>query len=403
MRIHSLSKNISQKIYLGGSKSISNRLLVLNALFDYKINLENLSNAEDTQLLKQALQSHEIIIDIKHAGTAMRFLTSYFAYRQEEKILTGSPRMKERPIGVLVEGLRSMGITIEYIENIGFPPLKIIPSKFETNKLSIKADTSSQFITSLMLIGSKLPNGLELELLGKITSLPYLEMTLMILRNLGIDAIRNKNIITIQNKQDFSEKNFIIESDWSSASYYYSIASLSKFCNLEISYLFQKSLQGDRKVADIYKQYFGIHTEFKDTKIILSKIPNFRFPELIKLNLNDCPDIVQTIAITASALKIPTVLTGLETLKIKETDRIIALHNELKKCGTETFPTENTLEIRTFREVTTVPKIQTYNDHRMAMAFTPLALFFPIEIIDEMVVKKSYPDFWNDMSTLGIK
>ena len=402
MKLQSNTKKINSKIKLGGSKSISNRLLILNALFDNKIALKNISDAEDTDLLTKALtQTDENIVDIHHAGTAMRFLTSYLSLQNKDKILTGSERMKQRPIGILVEALKSMGISIEYLENEGFPPLKINASIFKTNKVQIKADTSSQFITSLLLIGSKLPNGLELELIGKITSLPYLEMTLTILNDLGIDAKRIENNIFIQPKIDFQEQNFTIESDWSSASYHYSIAAIVDECELEIAYLFEKSLQGDRRIAEIY-QNFGVKTEFKGEKIILTKIKDFKFPEKIELNLNDCPDIAQTIAVTSSALKIPTLLTGLETLKIKETDRILALHNELKKCGTETIPTNNTLELISFGEINEIPSIKTYNDHRMAMAFAPLALLFPIDIQDEMVVEKSYPRFWDDMKHLGI-
>lgn len=398
------SKNIHSSIQLGGSKSISNRLLILNALFDNQIKLKNISDAEDTALLQNALLNpNEKVVDIHHAGTAMRFLTSYLSLQNEEKILTGSSRMKQRPIGILVEALRSLGVSIEYMENEGFPPLKILPSVFKTNKVQIQANTSSQFITSLLLIGSKLPNGLELELVGKITSLPYLEMTLTMLKQLGVDAKRSENFIYIQPKTDFSPQNFTIESDWSSASYHYSIAAISDTCELEISYLFKDSLQGDRRIADIYLENFGVKTEFRNEKVFLTKIQDFKYPKKIELNLNDCPDVAQTIAVTSTALKIPTLLTGLETLKIKETDRIIALYNELKKCGTESIPTDSTLELMEFNKINKIPFINTYNDHRMAMAFAPLALIHPIEFENPMVVEKSYPKFWKDMEILGGK
>ncbi|CAG0906125.1 unnamed protein product, partial [Darwinula stevensoni] len=370
-------------IQLGGSKSISNRLLILNALFENKITLKNLSDAEDTDLLKQALETDNEVVDIHHAGTAMRFLTSYLSLLKKEKILTGSERMKQRPIGILVDALRSMGISIDYLENQGFPPLKIHPSSFKTNKVQMQADTSSQYLTSLMLIGAKLPEGLELELIGTITSLPYLEMTLTMLNELGIEAKREGNLITILPKKECNSQNFTIESDWSSASYLYSLAALSENCRIEVSYLFEKSLQGDRRVADIYRENFGVETDFRKEKIVLTKIPNFTYPKKIELNLNDCPDVAQTIAVTAAALRIPTLLTGLHTLKIKETDRITALHNELKKCGVETLPTQDSLELISFTSPSSRPSIDTYNDHRMAMAFTPLALFYPIEIKNE--------------------
>lgn len=404
MYIHSLSKSFFQKICLAGSKSISNRLLILNALFNSKISLKNLSNSEDTKLLKKALNSSDTIINVNHAGTAMRFLTSYFAYQKVEKILTGSARMRERPIGILIEALRSMGISIEYIKNEGFPPLKIIPSEFKSSKVYMNANTSSQFITSLMLIAPKLPNGLTVELIGKITSLPYLKMTLEILNKLGIYAEINKNIITIYYQSNISKQDFIIESDWSSASYYYSIASFSELCNLEITSLFEQSIQGDQRISSIYQKYFGVKTKFINGKIILTKIPNFTFPEFIKLDLNDCPDIAQTIAVTATGLKIPILITGLETLKVKETDRIIALYTELKKCGVKSKISNDTLEIKNFsKNIPKIPKIETYNDHRMAMSFTPLAVLFPIEIINSSVVQKSYPNFWIDMNKLGIQ
>lgn len=405
MHIVGLSKNISSKIFLSGSKSISNRLLVLNALFKNKIKLKNLSEAKDTQILRNILLNpDQEKIDVGHAGTTMRFLTSYFSYySNKERILTGSNRMKERPIGILVDALCSMGILIKYIENKGFPPLKISPSQFRTNKVRLFADTSSQFITSLLLIGAKLPFGLELELLGKITSFPYLEMTFFILNELGIDIKKNKNKIIVKAIKEIEEKNITIESDWSSASYYYSIAAISESCNLEISYLFEESIQADSKVSLIYKDFFGIHTEFSFGKVFIRKINNFNYPRFINLNLNDCPDIAQTIAVTASALKIPILLSGLETLKIKETDRLIALHKELTKCGVQSIITDSTFEIKSFSETFSSPKIETYQDHRMAMAFTPLALLYPIDIFNEMVVEKSYPNFWNDMNKLGIK
>lgn len=404
MLINSLSKKIYQKIYLGGSKSISNRLLILNALFENKISLKNISDSEDTILLIQALENNKSIIDIHHAGTAMRFLTSYFAYKKQEKILTGSTRMKQRPIGILVEALRSMGINIEYIEKNGFPPLKIIPSEFLTNKVKMQSNTSSQFISSLLLIGSKLLNGLELELIGKITSFPYLNMTINILKELGINVNKKNNLISIQPKSYINAKQIVIESDWSSASYFYSIAAISEDCNIELYFLFKNSFQGDQRIVSIYKHYFGINTSYKENFIILTKVKKFKFPNTIKLNLNDCPDIALTIAVTSAALKIPIFLEGLETLKIKETDRIYALKKELKKCGVlDIIITNNSLKIISFKKVLKIPKIQTYNDHRIAMSFTPLALLYPIEICNEMVVGKSYPNFWKDMNKLGIQ
>jgi 3-phosphoshikimate 1-carboxyvinyltransferase len=328
----------NKTITISGSKSISNRLLILEKLFD-NIRISNLSNAEDSILLQKALQENEEIVDIHHAGTAMRFLTSYFSISEgKTTILTGSDRMKNRPIKELVDALKDLGAEIEYLEKDGFPPLKIVGKKLLKSKVTISAKISSQFITSLMLIGAKLENGLELNLEGKITSLPYLEMTSKILRDIGIDVIWEENTITISRKKEETNNRLVhyqVESDWSSASYYYSLCAIGKE-NITLKSFKNYSIQGDSRLKEIFYQNFGINTitdsGANEISLLFSN-PLFEYPEKIELDLNDCPDIAQTLCVTASVLKIPFCFTGLETLKIKETDRLLALKNELIKMG----------------------------------------------------------------------
>jgi 3-phosphoshikimate 1-carboxyvinyltransferase len=399
----SILKN-NQTVEISGSKSISNRLLILESLFN-NLEIGNLSNSEDTRLLKKALLENPEIADIGNAGTAMRFLTSYFSiFEGKTTILTGSERMKERPIKPLVDALKNLGAEIQYIENEGFPPLKIIGKKLTKNSVKISANVSSQFITSLLLIGAKLENGLEIELIGEITSRPYLEMTLKILKEIGISCEFNGNLIKILPKTEKQKSSIIhyeIESDWSSASYFYSLSAIGRKIITLKNYK-NVSLQGDALVKKIYAENFGINTISDDSEPMISLIPNddFEFPKLIKLNMNDCPDIAQTVCVTASTLKIPFHIYGLSTLKIKETDRLIALQNELKKIGCRTEITEDSIMVLRFSEPEKNISIQTYGDHRMAMSFAPFCLIETLNIENEDVVKKSYPDFWRDFGSL---
>lgn len=397
-----IDKPIGGEISITGSKSESNRLLILNALYGNPIRLKNLSNSEDTKLLKKALKSDSDTIDIHHAGTAMRFLTAYYSIQAGKEIrISGSERMKQRPIGILVEALRSLGAEISYLEKEGFPPLLIKGNQFKTDFVELNADISSQFITALMLIATKLPNGLMIQLNGKITSLPYLEMTIQMLNQLGISAERKDNLIRVEPLKSLLEQEFTVESDWSSASYFYSLAALSDSAEIVLSSFKKDSLQGDAKVAGIYQKYFGVETQFVDNKIVISQNPD-RVLKSVRVDLNQTPDIAQTIAVTCAGLKMKCKLTGLETLKVKETDRITALKNELKKVGAETSVTDHSLEITGFFETTEIPTIKTYHDHRMAMSFAPLALVRDIRIENPEVVEKSYPDFWKDFAILGI-
>ena len=386
---------LPNEIQITGSKSESNRLLILQKLFG-NIEIKNISNSQDTKLLQKALNSDEKTIDIHHAGTAMRFLTSFFAVQEGvEKILTGSERMKQRPIKPLVEALKELGADIEYLENEGFPPLKIKGKKLEKNFVEIPADISSQFITSLILVGGKLENGLTINLLGEITSKPYIEMTLKLLSEISGKSIILKDK-TIQIPNIKTQKTvFTVESDWSSASYFYSFSALNRQ-KITLKNFNKNSLQGDSRITEIYSQFFGIDTVFNENQQEITLIPksNFSLPQSIQLNMNDCPDIAQTVCITASALKIPFEIGGLATLKIKETDRLSALQNELKKIGCETEITDSSIKSVLYTKPEKNISIATYSDHRMAMAFAPYSLIQEIEIQNPEVVEKSFPDFW---------
>ncbi|WP_417430955.1 3-phosphoshikimate 1-carboxyvinyltransferase [Halpernia sp.] len=399
-----LKPNIDIKI--SGSKSISNRLLILEHLFSH-FKIHNLSNSQDTQLLQKALESENELIDIHHAGTAMRFLTSFFAIQENKTtILTGSERMKQRPIKDLVSALQSLGAEIEYLENDGFPPLKIVGKKIAKNSVSINAKVSSQFITSLMLIGAKLENGIRINLEGEITSRPYLEMTREILKELGIDCEISEQLITVKNlsnKGNFiSNEHFTVESDWSSASYFYSLAAIGRKPIMLQKFL-SDSIQGDSELQTIFWKYFGINTISESGEHKISLLPNHNFEKSseINLNLNDSPDIAQTICVTATALQIPFHLKGLATLKVKETDRLEALKSELFKIGCVTEISDDEIKSIKFFTPDENILIKTYNDHRMAMSFAPFALVKEINIENPEIVEKSYPNFWEDFETIS--
>lgn len=392
----------STAITITGSKSETNRLLLLQALYP-NITIHNLSQSDDSDAMEKALSGNEEVVDIHHAGTAMRFLTAYYAVKEgSEVVLTGSSRMKERPIGVLVDALRSLGAKIEYVENEGFPPLKITGQKLEKNKVSIKADVSSQYISALLLIAGRLENGLELTLDGEVTSRPYIDMTLSLLDQIGVENHFDGNTIRISAKSVIEDQKteVVVESDWSSASYFYSIVALAdKETTITLSSYKKNSLQGDSALADIYRQ-LGVETNYNGNSITLSKIENF-IPATIHLELNNTPDIAQTIAVTCFGLGIGCELTGLHTLKIKETDRLEALKTEMQKLGAKISVTNDSLLLEASNTINKDIAIATYNDHRMAMAFAPLAIKTSIIINDAEVVSKSYPAFWDDLLKLG--
>ncbi len=404
MTAHLFSKNVevtSVKIKITGSKSESNRLLILQALYP-NINIENLSNSDDTKTLQQALKKTNGEVNIHHAGTAMRFLTAYFSsLAGANVILTGSERMQQRPIKILVDALKQLGAEIEYLGEEGFPPLKIIGKNITKNQVEIEANVSSQFISALMLIGSNLPNGLNIQLKGEITSIPYIEMTLQLLQKVGMAGVFSENLITIPSTLHLDKQTIYVESDWSSASYYFSAVSLHKNLTVTLSNYFRDSLQGDSAVVDIYKE-LGVETKFNsaENSITLSK-NNKPLPKKIELDLNKTPDIAQTIAVTCFGLKIECILKGLHTLKIKETDRLQALKTELTKLGGKISITSNSLYLETSEVIEKNIAIDTYQDHRMAMAFAPLAFLTPISINNAEVVTKSYPTFWEDMKEIG--
>ena len=389
------------EVQITGSKSESNRLLILKALYPH-ISIENLSESDDTQYLQKALSSKEKEVDIHHAGTAMRFLTAYYACKENsEVILTGSERMQERPIGILVEALRQMGADIEYEKREGFPPLRIQGKKIIKNRVSIAANTSSQYISALMLVAPSLPNGLTIQLEGKITSVPYINMTLALMQQLGIKGNFSENNINIPNKKSIENQTVVVESDWSSASYFYSIVALSEGTEIILKSYRKQSLQGDVALSIIYTS-LGVETEFfpKENTIKLSK-NNIEIPQELKLNLVNTPDIAQTIAVTCFGLGIGCELNGLHTLKIKETDRLLALKRELEKLGATVEINDNSLKLKPNKEILREVAIDTYNDHRMAMAFAPLALKASFQIHDCEVVSKSFPTFWEDLKTVG--
>jgi 3-phosphoshikimate 1-carboxyvinyltransferase len=396
-------------ISITGSKSETNRLLLLQALFP-NITLDNTSNSDDSEVMQKALNSNfqlptsnSQLIDIHHAGTAMRFLTAYFAVNEgREVVLTGSPRMKERPIKVLVEALQQLGAQISYEIEEGFPPIRIKGQKITANKVSIPANVSSQYISALLLIGPKLENGIELNLVGEITSIPYIKMTLALLNEIGVETSFEGNVITVKPLTiNHKPQILTVESDWSSASYFFSLAALSDEATISLSSYKVTSLQGDSALVEIYAK-MGVETRFEKNKITLVKQSNFKL-ESVNFDLNNTPDIAQTIVVTCLGLGIGCHLTGLHTLKIKETDRLEALRIELTKLGANISVTNDSLTLVASKEINSNVKIATYNDHRMAMAFAPLALKVPIIIENAEVVSKSYPDFWVDMARLGLQ
>ena len=391
--------DLQAQIAITGSKSETNRLLLLQALFS-NITLANTSNSDDSEVMQKALKGNEEIVDIHHAGTAMRFLTAYFAVNEgREVVLTGSPRMKERPIKVLVEALQQLGAQISYDNEEGYPPIRIKGKKITASKVNIPANVSSQYISALLLIAPKLENGIEITLVGEITSIPYIKMTLALLNDLNIQTSFEGNTIKVYPKQEVESKVMTVESDWSSASYFFSLAALSNEASISLSSYKETSLQGDSALVDIYAK-MGVETHFEENKMTLVKQANFELKTL-NLDLNNTPDIAQTIVVTCLGLGIGCHLTGLHTLKIKETDRLEALRIEMTKLGANISVTNDSLTLIATKDINSNIKIATYNDHRMAMAFAPLALKVPIIIENAEVVSKSYPDFWEDLKILG--
>ena len=396
---HSSSK-INHSFNISGSKSESNRLLILKYIFK-NIKIENLSNSDDTIVLKNYLESNSNLIDVHHAGTAMRFLTAYLAIQNNNSFqITGSKRMQNRPIKILVDALNILGADINYLDKIGYPPLKINGKMLLGGEISLSSDVSSQYISALMLIASSLKNGLVITLEGSVTSRPYIEMTSSILNRVGIKSSFKENKISIQSVKLLEKSIQKVESDWSSLSYFYSIVALSKNSELNIGSYNINSIQGDKKLVEIY-QNFGVQTSFLNDIITIKKTESKDLNKSLKLDLSDTPDIAQTIAVTCFGLGLSCDLHGLHTLKIKETDRLEALKVELTKMGAIVSITKDSFHLTKSSEIKSNITIETYNDHRMAMAFTPLAICKPIIINNPDVVSKSFPDFWDHLKGMN--
>jgi 3-phosphoshikimate 1-carboxyvinyltransferase len=396
-------KTIDASIQLNGSKSISNRALIIRALAESSFEIDNLSNAQDTVTLDKVLQHLSPEIDAGAGGTTYRFLTSFLCTQPGKFLLTGSERMKERPIKVLVDALNQLGANIQYVEKIGYPPLLIDGANIKGGKITMPGDISSQYLSSLLMIAPKLEGGLELVWEGTLVSRPYLLMTLNLMAYFGARYEWKAQSIRVF-EGNYQAKDFFVEGDWSAASYYYTIAALSKNAKIELKGLSRESVQGDAVIADLMGD-LGVQTTFhpEENTVVLNHIPpisqNFNYDFL------DCPDLAQTIVALLSGLKINGAFTGLQTLKIKETDRVAALRNEMAKLGAnfEELNEEHwKLSFEKEAKVVTLPVIPTYDDHRMAMAIAPLCLVFgPIIIEEPNVVSKSYPKFWEDLGKIG--
>ena len=394
------NSKINHSFNISGSKSESNRLLILKYIFK-NIKIENLSNSDDTIVLKNYLESNSNLIDVHHAGTAMRFLTAYLAIQNNNSFqITGSERMQNRPIKILVDALNILGADINYLDKIGYPPLKINGKMLLGGEISLSSEVSSQYISALMLIAPSLKNGLVISLEGSVTSRPYIEMTSSILNRVGIKSSFKENKISIQSVKLLEKSIQKVESDWSSLSYFYSIVALSKNSELNIGSYNINSIQGDKKLVEIY-QNFGVQTSFSNDIITIKKTESKDLNKSLKLDLSDTPDITQTIAVTCFGLGLSCDLHGLHTLKIKETDRLEALKVELTKMGAIVSITKDSFHLKKSSEIKSNITIETYNDHRMAMAFTPLAICKPIIINNPDVVSKSFPDFWDHLKGMN--
>ena len=399
-------------IQLTGSKSIANRALIIRALCTEDFPIHRLAAADDTVRLERLLASDEEVLDAGPAGTTFRFLTGYLSRRPGHQILTGSQRMKERPIGILVDALRRLGADIEYTENEGYPPLKIGYSPLDaTDELTIAADTSSQYISSLLMLGPTLPNGLTLTLEGEIVSVPYINMTLTLMRYFGVDHTWEGQTITVP-AQAYQAREFTVEADWSAASYYYSLAALApEGAGIQVDGLFEESVQGDAQAANLYER-FGVTSTFNETGVRITKAADAAAPVFFEQDFVTCPDIAQTLMATCAGLGTQGLYSGLQTLFIKETDRVAAMKAELGKLGVALYKIPARMSgksgVQYFAQEgravfpSEAPAFATYHDHRMAMALAPLGLLSAVRIEDPEVVGKSYPDFYTDLGRLGV-
>jgi len=396
--LHIQPKEINLQINLPSSKSISNRALILNALAYSPYDIQNLSDCDDTRVTVKALDSNDTIFDIGAAGTAMRFLTAFLSKTVGEWVITGSERMKNRPIKLLVDALTTLGARIEYVEKEGFPPLRIFGSAMMGGEISLNGGVSSQYISALMMIAPYMQNGLVIKLEGNVISVPYIQMTMTMMKEFGVEVAFDKNVITIL-PQTYTPIQYKVESDWSAASYWYEVLSIAGNGTIFLSGLNQKSSQGDSKVADLFEQ-FGVKTEYQSEGVLLTSTGNNNAK--FEYDFVNQPDLAQTFAVTCCLKNIPFQFSGVQSLKIKETNRVAALINELAKLGYVLFePAEGQLAWDGARcEPAGEISIATYEDHRMAMAFAPAALVTPLVIEEPQVVSKSYPTFWTDFEKL---
>lgn len=409
------NQTIKGEITLSGSKSISNRALLIRALCSECFEILNLSDSDDTVTMENLLNSNSDVLDAHHAGTTFRFLTAYLSTQDGTHVLTGSERMQQRPIKALVDALNFLGADITYLKDEGYPPLKISsPKTVWKNDITLPANISSQYITALLLIAPTLTDGLIIRLEGEIVSKPYIEMTLGMMDYFGVKVIVDWQIQMISiSHQAYVAKDFFVEADWSAASYYYIIAGLSKSADIVLHGLQDDSLQGDAAIAQIGRK-FGIETVFGNKSIRIVKDEKANIPEFFEYDFIKEPDIAQSVSVLCAGLGVNALFTGLQTLRIKETDRIAALQNELqkvgvfiskmpakfsKKTGVEYYMQEGKAMI----EQDDAPVFETYNDHRMAMSFAPLSLLGSVGVQDPNVISKSYPNYWKDLIKLGFQ
>ena len=399
-RLDHYSQPLNGNITLSSSKSESNRTLIINALSGNQLQLKNLSDARDTQTMQRLLSERQPVWDVLDAGTTMRFCTAYLAIAGSGETITGSNRMKERPIKLLVDALRKFGAKIDYLEKEGFPPLRISAQKnnFQSQKISIPGNISSQYISALLMIGPMLPDGISIKLIGEIFSRPYIEMTLALMDHFGIKSTWKNQYINIKS-QRYQGRSYTIESDWSGASYWYSMVALNKESNITLRGLRARSFQGDQNIINIMSK-MGVETEFISDGVELTSIPVSELNQTI--DFKNCPDLAQTVMVVAAIKGIKLIMTGLESLKIKETDRIQAMKKELLKIGSLLHEENRYWKLTPGTIPEDIETIETYDDHRMAMSFAPICMIKPLTIKNIDVVKKSYPGYWVDLKSVGI-
>lgn len=401
LRLRNLKRSTFTELTIPASKSISNRVLIIRALCSGEFTILNLAPSTDTQLLQHALQSDNTILDLDNAGTTFRFLTAYYALKGKEVILTGSDDMKRRPVGPLVDALIQLGAKIEYLENENFPPIKIHQAKLTHSKASINANVSSQYISALLLIAPCLPNGLDLTLTGEVLSMPYIEMTIALMQQYGIEVERLESGYKVL-PQKYLAKDTIIEGDWSSASYWYGMAALSDEAKINLENISTNSIQGDRVIAEMMKA-FGVDTH-ENKNLLITKNTRFVPNKIVKFDFRQYPDLALTVAVVAAGLGVHCELTGLHALPIKESDRLRAVCTELVKLGYDCMIKDNNaLIVKPAVPILEPPElVNTYHDHRMALAFSLLNFKHRfLEIEEPDVVNKSYPGYWNDMKEAG--